>query len=72
MFETMIDADGAGLAAPQVHKPIRIAICTFDEGVIVLINPILPLLAKTKSRPLKGACPSMGSGARWCVGKIYT
>ncbi|NWH08801.1 MAG: peptide deformylase [Alphaproteobacteria bacterium] len=26
MIETMIDADGAGLAAPQVHVPLRIVI----------------------------------------------
>ena len=26
MVETMIDADGAGLAAPQVHVPLRIVV----------------------------------------------
>src|SRR5215210_5253978 len=26
MVETMIDADGAGLAAPQVHVPLRVVI----------------------------------------------
>lgn len=26
MIETMIDADGAGLAAPQVHEPLRVVV----------------------------------------------
>ena len=26
MLETMIDADGAGLAAPQVHVPLRVVV----------------------------------------------
>ncbi|MGE4221675.1 MAG: peptide deformylase, partial [Alphaproteobacteria bacterium] len=26
MIETMADADGAGLAAPQVHVPLRIVV----------------------------------------------
>src|SRR5215472_8830593 len=26
MIETMIDADGAGLAAPQVHVPLRVVV----------------------------------------------
>jgi peptide deformylase len=68
MFETMIDADGAGLAAPQVHKPIRIAICTFDEGVIVLINPILTPKGDTKIATFEG-CLSVdgirGEVERW-------
>lgn len=68
MFETMVDADGAGLAAPQVHKPIRIAICTFDEGVIVLINPILTPIGEGKIATFEG-CLSVdglrGEVVRW-------
>jgi len=44
MFETMYDAPGVGLAAPQVGVPLRL--CVIDvgeegghEGKIVLINP---------------------------------
>jgi peptide deformylase len=32
MVETMIDADGAGLAAPQVHVPLRVVIFQAPEG----------------------------------------
>jgi peptide deformylase len=55
MVETMIDADGAGLAAPQVHVPLRLVIFQLpserlEEGeaeeqepqkIHVLINPVL-------------------------------
>ncbi len=51
MIETMIDAEGAGLAAPQVHVPWRVAVFEVpadrvgeDEpppppGITVLVNP---------------------------------
>ena len=39
MKETLIDANGAGLAAPQVGILRRIAICDTEEGLIELINP---------------------------------
>ena len=32
MYETMIDADGTGLAAPQVHVPKRVMLFTADRG----------------------------------------
>ncbi len=51
MIETMIDADGLGLAAPQVHVPKRLVIFHRPEDLeneeaapVVLINPeITPL-----------------------------
>ena len=44
MFETMYDAPGVGLAAPQVGVSLRLAVmdCAREEGVkeqLVLINP---------------------------------
>ena len=39
MKETLIDANGAGRAAPQVGILRRIAICDTEEGLIELINP---------------------------------
>ena len=41
MYETMIEADGVGLAAPQVGVKKQIAVVEVDEesGVIELINP---------------------------------
>lgn len=45
MFETMIAADGVGIAAPQVGVNIRAAIVDFGEGQdpIEMINPELVL-----------------------------
>lgn len=39
MKETLIEANGAGLAAPQVGILRRIAICDTDDGMVELINP---------------------------------
>lgn len=39
MFETMYEADGVGLAAPQVGILKRIAVIDVGEDPIVLINP---------------------------------
>ena len=39
MIETMYDADGVGLAAPQVGVLKRIAVIDVGEGTIVLVNP---------------------------------
>ena len=61
MIETMADADGAGLAAPQVHVPLRIVVFYQPPGdderpnpanaaPLVLINPLVePLTDKTES-----------------------
>lgn len=52
MFETMADADGLGLAAPQVHVPQRLVIFhapTDDgesDGPRVLINPLITPLSE--------------------------
>ena len=39
MFETMYEANGVGLAAPQVGLLRRIVVIDIGEGVIELINP---------------------------------
>ncbi len=51
MMETLVDADGAGLAAPQVHVPLRVVIFQVPKGretdnddeipLTVLVNPII-------------------------------
>jgi peptide deformylase len=53
MIETMRDANGAGLAAPQVHVPLRVVVFHVPaqraaqdtlprpEGLTVLINPVV-------------------------------
>ena len=40
MKETLKDAEGAGLAAPQVGVPIRAVVVDVDEGYFEFINPI--------------------------------
>jgi len=39
MVETMIDAHGAGLAAPQVGVPLRVIVLRVDNQVYQLANP---------------------------------
>jgi len=41
LYETMIDADGVGIAAPQVGVPLRVAIVDLGEGEepIEMVNP---------------------------------
>ena len=43
MIETVIDADGAGLAAPQVHVSKQLVILSLqdDEDLQVWINPVI-------------------------------
>lgn len=41
MAETMYDADGVGLAAPQVGESIRIIVVDVGEGLVELINPVI-------------------------------
>jgi peptide deformylase len=55
MYDTMIDADGVGLAAPQIGKNIRVAIVDVDDesGTFELINPTI-LSTKGKDRDVEG------------------
>lgn len=55
MQETMIKADGVGLAAPQIGKDMRLAIVDIEDkhGLIVLINPEL-LLSSGKQTDIEG------------------
>jgi peptide deformylase len=39
MAETMYDADGVGLAAPQVGQSLRMIVIDVGEGLVELINP---------------------------------
>ena len=43
MYETMVENDGVGLAAPQVNVAKKIAIVEIDEesGTLELINPVV-------------------------------
>lgn len=39
MAETMYQADGVGLAAPQVGVPLRVIVVDIGEGLTELVNP---------------------------------
>ena len=41
MLDTMYDANGVGLAGPQVGVLKRIAVIAIGEGPVVLINPVI-------------------------------
>lgn len=43
MYETMMDADGVGLAAPQVGKNMQLAIVDIEDnhGLIIMVNPVI-------------------------------
>ena len=41
MLDTMYDANGVGLAGPQVGVLKRIAVIDIGEGPVVLINPVI-------------------------------
>ena len=43
MYDTMVAADGVGLAAPQIGEAVRVAIVDMGEGqdVIEMVNPVV-------------------------------
>lgn len=43
LTETMLDAPGAGLAAPQIGVPLRVFVWDIDDALGHLINPSLDL-----------------------------
>jgi peptide deformylase len=58
MIDTLREASGVGLAAPQVGVPLRIAVIEIpDEEVITLINP--EIVKRTGERTLDEACLSI-------------
>jgi len=56
LLETMEEYDGAGLAAPQVHHSIRVAVLTLseDRGPEFFINPVITPLTEEKIRFYEG------------------
>jgi peptide deformylase len=41
MLETMYEAPGVGLAAPQIGVPLRVIVFDIGEGAHVMVNPVL-------------------------------
>ncbi len=56
LLETMIEYDGAGLAAPQVHVPLRVAVLTLDgeDEARFFVNPVVTPLGETTTRTWEG------------------
>lgn len=46
MADTMVDAGGIGLAAPQVHVPLRLFVWRNGEAIAALFNPVLTPLGE--------------------------
>lgn len=68
MLETMDDANGIGLAAPQVHVPLRLFVWRAPQGdPAVLINPVLTPLGEETEVGWEG-CLSI-PGLRGCVSR---
>ena len=58
MLDTMRDAGGVGLAAPQVGVPLRVVVISIPEGeVITLINP--EIVKRSGERRLTEGCLSV-------------
>ncbi len=64
MLETMADYEGAGLAAPQVHVSTRLVICVMEDGLRVLINPVLTPLSEETTSSYEGCLSVPGMRAR--------
>lgn len=41
MYETMLDANGVGLAAPQIGILRRVVVIDIGDGLVELINPVI-------------------------------
>jgi peptide deformylase len=54
MKETMANADGAGLAAPQIGILKRVIICSLNNKVVELINPRIIKQSKEKVEDIEG------------------
>lgn len=78
MFETMVDANGVGLAAPQIGVDLQIVVFGFDDNPrypdapavprTVLINPVLTPLSDLQEDGSEGclSVPGMrGQVPRW-------
>ena len=71
MFETMVEYNGVGLAAPQVHQPVRLLIAggeVDDEGrnnFRVLINPEITVLDENDRLGMYEGCLSVPGMRGW-------
>ncbi|PKM91661.1 peptide deformylase [Candidatus Falkowbacteria bacterium HGW-Falkowbacteria-1] len=54
MEKTMLEKDGAGLAAPQVGKNIRLIVLSHKKKNIIMINPFISKKSWAKEIDLEG------------------
>jgi peptide deformylase len=77
MVDTMVDAPGIGLAAPQVHVPLRVVIfhvprerdqgagaAGVPEGLNVLINPVVEPISEERALDWEGCLSLPGMTGR--------
>ena len=71
MFETMAEYNGVGLAAPQVHQPVRLVIAGGDEDeegnpvFRILINPEITVLNEEEQLGMFEGCLSVPGMRGW-------
>jgi peptide deformylase len=69
LLESMIEHDGTGLAAPQVHESVRVVVFSIDGGdPIFLINPVITPLSPETAEGYEGclSVPNLrGKVQRW-------
>ena len=58
MFETMYDANGVGLAAPQVGILRRVVVIDVGDGLVELVNPVI-LSASEETQTGREGCLSV-------------
>ena len=42
MYDTMVEHDGVGIAAPQINVGLRVALVELGEDILEMINPVVP------------------------------
>jgi peptide deformylase len=71
MFATMVEYNGVGLAAPQVHQPVRLVIAGGDEddegrpSFRILINPEITVLDGAERLGMYEGCLSVPGMRGW-------
>ena len=65
MLDTMEEYDGAGLAAPQVHAPLRVVLCSLadEREPEFFVNPIITRLTEETLRTFEGCLSVHGMRA---------
>ena len=41
LYDTMVENDGVGIAAPQINVGLRVAIVELGEDILEMINPVV-------------------------------